>query len=454
IAKEVASKFRPGARITAHLANIKDPRFDVDWFAAFDLVFNALDNLDARRHVNRMCLAADVPLVESGTTGFNGQNLTECYDCTTKPLPKSYPVCTIRSTPTQPIHCIVWAKSYLLPELFGKGEDEENFDHSEDADNELDNLRAEARALQQIRSAMGSPDFARRVFQKVFHDDIARLRAMPDMWKTKPPPEPLSFPEIDARCQAAGLAGADVARQGQRPWSLEENLTVFADALARLSRRYLDQAPAAAADTHTHTHTHTPAHPVIAFDKDDADTLDLVASAANLRARAFRIPTQSRFDTQQMAGNIIPAIATTNAMTAGLCVLQAFRALRGDYARAGTLFLERGGARAVNSDAARPPNPDCPVCSTLMLRVGVEPARATLRHVIDGLCRDTLGYADGELSVLTPAGAVVYDPDLEDNLDKTLAQLEVGPGSSLTVIDEGEDDMPRVNVELLLTAQP
>lgn len=43
------------------------------WFKEFELVFNALDNLEARRHVNKMCLAADVPLVESGTTGFNGQ---------------------------------------------------------------------------------------------------------------------------------------------------------------------------------------------------------------------------------------------------------------------------------------------------------------------------------------------------------------------------------------------
>ena len=29
-----------------------------------------------------------------------------------------------------------------------------------------------------------------------------------------------------------------------------------------------------------------------------------------------------------MAGNIIPAIATTNAMTAGLCALQAFKVLK------------------------------------------------------------------------------------------------------------------------------
>lgn len=60
-------------KLVAHHANIKDPEFNIDWFQSFDIVFNALDNLDARRHVNKMCLAADVPLIESGTTGFNGQ---------------------------------------------------------------------------------------------------------------------------------------------------------------------------------------------------------------------------------------------------------------------------------------------------------------------------------------------------------------------------------------------
>lgn len=50
-----------------------DRQFNVGWFKTFNIVFNALDNLAARRHVNRMCLAAGVPLIESGTTGFNGQ---------------------------------------------------------------------------------------------------------------------------------------------------------------------------------------------------------------------------------------------------------------------------------------------------------------------------------------------------------------------------------------------
>lgn len=43
------------------------------FFQRFAVVLNALDNLPARRHVNRMCMAAGVPLVDSGTTGFLGQ---------------------------------------------------------------------------------------------------------------------------------------------------------------------------------------------------------------------------------------------------------------------------------------------------------------------------------------------------------------------------------------------
>ena len=73
VAKESAANFNPHVKLEAHHANIKDPQFNIAWFQSFVLVFNALDNLDARRHVNKMCLAADVPLIESGTTGFNGQ---------------------------------------------------------------------------------------------------------------------------------------------------------------------------------------------------------------------------------------------------------------------------------------------------------------------------------------------------------------------------------------------
>ena len=52
------------------------------------------------------------------------------------------------------------------------------------------------------------------------------------------------------------------------------------------------------------------------FDKDDTETMIFVTALANMRSRVFGIDTQSLYDAKGMAGNIIPAIATTNAIVA------------------------------------------------------------------------------------------------------------------------------------------
>jgi ubiquitin-like 1-activating enzyme E1 B len=235
VAKEVAHRFQPGAKLEAYHADITDSQFSVDWFAGFNIVFNALDNLAARRHVNRMCLAAGVPLVESGTTGFNGQvqviekGKTECYDCNPKETPKSFPICTIRSNPSQPIHCIVWAKNYLIPELFGQSEDSpEELDTTEDADNakEIEELRREAEALKEIRNSMGSADFCRKVFEKVFKDDIERLRGMDEAWKERPMPDTLDYEKLQ---EESASVEPSISIIDQRVWTLAESFAVFKD---------------------------------------------------------------------------------------------------------------------------------------------------------------------------------------------------------------------------------
>lgn len=329
VAKEAAHAFNPNVKIEAYFANIKDAQFDVEWFRSFKLVFNALDNLEARRHVNRMCLAANVPLIESGTTGFNGQvqvikkGVTACYDCTAKDVPKSFPVCTIRSTPSQPIHCIVWAKSYLLNEIFGVSEDEAAFDHSEDADNakEIEELKKEAEALKKIRESVGTDGFPGMLFDKVFNADIKRLCSMEEMWKSREKPTPLDYEVLKPTLPKIDEAFLE---DGQNKWSLEENIAVLESSLDRLSKRVAEMKK-------EQEKSASSIAPTITFDKDDPDTLDFVAAAANIRAHIFGIDLKTRFDIKQMAGNIIPAIATTNAIVAGLCVLESFKVLKGDY---------------------------------------------------------------------------------------------------------------------------
>ena len=449
VAKEVAQKFNPRVKLEAHHANIKDPHFNIDWFSSFNLVFNALDNLDARRHVNKMCLAAGVPLIESGTTGFNGQvqviikGKTACYDCNPKATPKTFPVCTIRSTPTQSIHCIVWAKSYLLPELFGVSEEEvPEMDQREDSENaeEIENLRQEAQILKKIRESMGLADFSQKVFDKVFNQDIDRLRNMEDMWKLRKPPEPISYENALAESE---VIDSTISQNDQQVWTRAESCKVFFDSLDQLSKQLVDEQSGALKSGSEQS--------TIAFDKDDDLTLNFVAAASNIRSEVFGIEPKSKFDIKQMAGNIIPAIATTNAMIAGLCVIQAFKVLRGQFEKTKMAFVNRSQISAGLSEA---PNPDCSVCGTVLARAKVDAEKATLKDLVEGILKEELGYSD-DVEVYQGTN-LVFDVDVEDNLSKKLGELGIGDGSFLVVKDESEPqdgEMPRVDLELVIEAQ-
>lgn len=469
VAKETASQFNPTVSIDAHHASIFDSKYGVEFFESFDIVFNALDNLAARRHVNKMCLAADVPLVESGTTGFQGQvqaikkGVTECYDCNPKPVQKSFPICTIRSTPSQPIHCIVWAKSYLFPELFGTSEDDSADVQVTDGDDkeEVEKLKQEAEALKQIRRLMGKDEFAQEVFNKVFHDDIERLRSMTEMWQSRKPPNSLQF-DANAADPNTVKQGHATALQDQKTWTLLENIAVFCYSLNTLSKRAQNGKS------------------VIEFDKDDKDTLDFVASAANLRSHIFGIPLQSEWEIKQMAGNIIPAIATSNALTASLCVFEAFKVLRSQPGRtransaannhpltsiptngsgkgegalggAKMVFLQsKSTERIIATEALVSPRADCAVCSPAYAKLVIpEGSTATVQDLVD-LLKTRIGY--DELSVTLDSIGMIYDPDLDDNLGKPLSEYNIKPGNNgfIAIVDDAAEP----KVDLVLSVKP
>ncbi|KAJ5178550.1 Molybdenum cofactor biosynthesis MoeB [Penicillium coprophilum] len=445
VAKEVAQKFRPDTKLEAYHANIMDAQFNISWFESFNVAFNALDNIAARRHVNKMCLVANVPLIESGTTGFNGQvqviqkSQTECYDCTPKQTPKSFPVCTIRSNPTQPIHCIVWAKSFLLPELFGDSEDETpEIDKTENADNanEIAELRKEALELKELRQSIGTEEAYQKVFDKVFRLDIIRSQDMKEMWKETEPPEALNFAQLQ---EESNSIAPTISTNDQKVWTLGENFSVFKDSLNRLTHR-LKQLQ--------EKHLPDQEPPILTFDKDDVDTLDFVTAAANLRAANFHLELKSKFDVKQMAGNIIPAIATTNAMTAGLCVLQSLKVFQNNLMHAKMVFLERSGARVINSESLKAPNPNCSVCSPVIARVEIDSELATLEHLIHDVLQMELGY-DGGVS-LAVGSLMIYDPDFTDDLKTKLSDLGIKNESFIRVKDE-EDT--RVDIELMIVAR-
>jgi len=297
VACEVASKMAPeDVEYIAHHGNVCDnTKFNVQYVSQFNLVLNALDNVVARRRVNRLCLAANVPLIEAGTTGYLGQvkvidkaSNVACYECVTQETQKVYPICTIRSTPSMPVHTIVWAKE-LYKLLFGD-KVEESMLYEDPAS---DDVSTYMEAVNKVRSDLASGKFspeerveaAKNILTHMYIDEINKQIDMGRFKTAKKTPTPLDAADIDKGTQTTYREDYDTASI----WSIVKCMEEFTCCL--LAEEMANPA----------------------FDKDDLMAMRFVTAAANLRSHVFGIePLQSVYSAKGIAGNIIPAIATVS----------------------------------------------------------------------------------------------------------------------------------------------
>lgn len=142
-----------------------------------------------------------------------------------------------------------------------------------------------------------------------------------------------------------------------------------------------------------------------------------------------------------MAGNIIPAIATTNAIISGLIVLQALHLLRRSYSVLKNVHLQFKPSVPLSVVNICPPNPKCGICRDTYTTVLCDPARVTLGEVVEGILGDggdKGGTGKREVSVYEDT-RMLSDPDWNDNWERTLESLNVTRGKFLTIVDEGEE---------------
>ncbi|CAH9125867.1 unnamed protein product [Cuscuta epithymum] len=457
VAREAVLKFRPGIKITPYHANVKDPDFNVDFFKQFNVVLNGLDNLDARRHVNRLCLATGIPLVESGTTGFLGQvtvhvkGKTECYECQPKPAPKSYPVCTITSTPSKFVHCVVWAKDLLFAKLFGDQNQANDLNvHSNDTSSSSEN----ADDVFERREGEEIEDYGRRIYDHVFGYNIEVALSNEETWKNRNKPRPIHIKDVfsSEEIQLNGNRNSKTNdpssvsamtqlgfKNPQELWSLKENTLVFLEALKLFySERMKDIGN-------------------LNFDKDDQLAVEFITAAANIRATSFGIPSHSLFETKGIAGNIVHAVATTNAIISGLIVIEAIKVLQNDLKNYRMTYCLEHPSRKMILMPIEPfePNKSCYVCSETPLTLEINTHSTKLRDFVEKIVRAKLGM---NLPLIMLGAALLYEvgDDLEEdmvanytaNLDKVLCELPspITGGSSVTVEDLQQELTCKINI--------
>ncbi|KAL3782767.1 hypothetical protein HJC23_003088 [Cyclotella cryptica] len=488
----------PPAYVPHHGNILDNNQFHVPYIQTFSLVLNALDNITARRRVNRLCLASGIPLIEAGTAGYLGQVTVidknagvECYECQAKSTQKVYPICTIRSTPSMPVHCVVWAKELYKLCFGGKVEESMLFEDEESLRAEKDGA-ADENDLAEKSSAdttdgAGKTDTekstdasnksvdsttnnneppgeksthqskddnfestlrlaAQQALTALFVTEINKQIGMNRYKNAEKVPLPLSLEDLE-KCTATEVI-PPTQRKDYQPtqiWSPAECLVEMVSCFLQVSN------------------SSTP--PLPEFDKDDEMAMRFVTAASNLRSYVFHIePIQSLYSAKGIAGNIIPAIATTNAIVAGLQVLQAFHILKCQWMYKNGEIEDVGGGikklcrytyclreKTRRGYILQPttlplPNPNCFVCRNAVISLSLNTKEWTLQMLLTRVIKKELGFSQPTILV---GGDIVYeegddiDPsEYASNLSKKLIGLPsggVGHGTVIGVEDFTQD---------------
>ncbi|KAJ2760191.1 E1 ubiquitin-activating protein, partial [Coemansia sp. BCRC 34490] len=355
--------------------------YNDEFFDGLDGVTNALDNVETRRYVDSRCVFYKKPLLESGTLGTKGNTqvvvpyLTESYSASSDPPEKSIPMCTLKNFPNAIEHTIQWARD-LFAGLFVQPAENVNaylttpdfIETSLSKNGEVEKLQT----LTSVRDYLATDKpltfddcivWARKRFEELYYNTISQLlfnfpkdsvTSTGQLFWSPPKrsPDAIRFDatnslHIDFILSAANLHAFNYGLKGSvdrehvktvaaavkvpefTPKSgvkiqANENDTANADSDADVNVDSINSIieslpdPASLAGVRL-----VPAD----FEKDDDSNfhIDFITAASNLRATNYDISPADRFHTKQIAGKIIPAIATTTSLVAGLVCLELYK---------------------------------------------------------------------------------------------------------------------------------
>lgn len=401
--------------------------FNDDFWESLDVCWNALDNVLARKYTDSRCLLYAKPLLESGTLGTKCNHevilpyRTSTYNDGTESDENENQIamCTLRSYPYLPLHCIEYAKQAFFSDYFEFGPDQYETFRKDPATffEQLDAMGAgeQAKSLEMIqfyidlqKSNGGKITFeacVKAAFDRMIEDfrtSILNLchsademekssgekfwtgtkrRPRPVDWTT-PMPELMEYLYCTSNMYAV-IWGATTVRNreafekvvndigleqpGWSPPSKNVDLSEADDEGAGGSEADVEKLKADLYAVDTSTLQPAQAHD---FEKDDDSNfhVDFLTVATNLRAWNYDIKSSPRHTVKVTAGKIIPALATTTAMVCGLVDIEFCKLVMGLQNMGRDKFLNSNINLAAGSGNFTTFSPDPPI----VLKSGLE----------------------------------------------------------------------------------
>lgn len=492
-------KMNPDINIEAQLNKVcpeNEEFYSPSFYQSLDGIANALDNVQARLYVDKQCVLHGKPLLESGTLGTKGNTqiiipgLTESYGSTQDPPEKSIPICTIKNFPNAIEHTIQWAREDFEGLFTRAPQNAEMYLKDKSFINTL-SLADKNTVIQDVmmvlvnnkpKTFMDCLKWALNYWYSKYRNDIMQMvskfpkdcltsSGVPFWSGGKRCPHPIIFDSenkhhmnylIAAANLWANVHGIEGSKDIDRLKVMVQEVVVHdfsPDSDCQISltdeeekNKSVDEIDESCIPDLSHLSDYTLYSQE--FEKDDETNfhIDFITASSNMRALNYDIETASKHKTKGIAGKIIPAIATTTSLVAGLVTLELYKIVQGhnnlDQFRSGFINLALpyfGFADPIQSKVSKFQGKDYTIWDHIEIR-----EEMTLGQLIEYFEKEY----QTDVCTLTYGALMLHAFFIpSNNMDKTISQIiQEKTGKLLnremvilTVISSDDDvDVPQV----------
>lgn len=343
---ESVMKMNPSMKIKSYkmlLIQQNRDTFNDAFYSSLDGVCNALDNITARIYSDSLAGQFSKPLIDAGTEGTKGNvfvvvpHMSENYGHVIEQDKfEGAHVCSIHGIPSKFLHCAHWGlvefnSLFTTPSnSVNKLYDDPQFaDIKEFTTSNVEIINAAAIAIlfrpENFRDCVA---LAKHAYQHDLYgnvETILRSRKEFSGVNRKPVLIPLDIkdPTTFEFISSAAFIYAYIFGIKPELDKIPEYIGACKEITFKKASE-IDEVKALYAKIKA-----IPKQPVkvVDFDKDNEEQMhpSFVSAAANLRARFFNIEEQPKIEAIRIAGNIIPALATTTAAVCGIAAMEIYK---------------------------------------------------------------------------------------------------------------------------------